>query len=101
MGAAPSAFLWLWASLGADCAHFACFSFVLGVWWGPRPVWLWAPLGADFDHFAFFLWLCWAGGGCPSVAVGLSDVAHFLYFRLFWVSRGGCALGPSVAVGPS
>merc|ERR1711923_399054 len=77
VGAAPSAPLWLWAPLGADFVHFVCFSLVLGGWWGLRP-----------------LPLC----GCGPLW-GLISFILFV-FRWFWGAGGGCALCPSVVVGP-
>ena len=84
MGDAPSAPLWLWAPLEADFANFVCFSLVFGGWWGLRP----QPL-------------CGCGPFAKLILLIL------LVFRLFGGLVGAapsaplCALGPSVAAGPS
>ena len=84
MGAAPSASLWLWAPLGADFAHLACLLACFG-----------GLVGAALRR------LCGYGPFAKLILLILFVV------RLFGVLVGAapsallCALGPSVAAGPS
>merc|ERR1712197_86474 len=76
-GASPSPPLWLWAPLGADFVHFACFGLVFRGWWGPRP----RPLCGCGPLWGLILCILLVLGSC-------------------FGAGGGLALAPSVVVGP-